>query len=117
MVIYLLLLGGMALLFIKLPTSFLPQEDRGIFTVQVQLPAGSTLQQTSKVVEKVEQYFLTEEKQDVVSVFAIIGSGPGGNGQNVARLFVRLKDRGSAHLGRQQFVRHHRSRHAGIQQD
>ena len=92
MVIYLLLLGGMALLFIKLPTSFLPQEDRGIFTVQVQLPAGSTLQQTSKVVEKVEQYFLTEEKQDVVSVFAIIGSGPGGNGQNVARLFVRLKD-------------------------
>lgn len=37
MVIYLLLLGGMALLFIKLPTSFLPQEDRGIFTVQVQL--------------------------------------------------------------------------------
>ncbi|WP_213976775.1 efflux RND transporter permease subunit, partial [Serratia marcescens] len=92
MVIYLLLLGGMALLFIKLPTSFLPQEDRGIFTVQVQLPAGSTLQQTSKVVEKVEQYFLTEEKQDVLSVFAIIGSGPGGNGQNVARLFVRLKD-------------------------
>ncbi|RTF47971.1 efflux RND transporter permease subunit [Serratia marcescens] len=92
MVIYLLLLGGMALLFIKLPTSFLPQEDRGIFTVQVQLPAGSTLQQTSKVVEKVERYFLTEEKQDVLSVFAIIGSGPGGNGQNVARLFVRLKD-------------------------
>ncbi len=92
MVIYLLLLGGMALLFIKLPTSFLPQEDRGIFTVQVQLPAGSTLQQTSKVVEKVERYFLTEEKQDVLSVFAIIGSGPGGNGQNVARLFIRLKD-------------------------
>jgi multidrug efflux pump len=80
MVIYLLLLGGMALLFIKLPTSFLPQEDRGI------------LQQTSKVVEKVERYFLTEEKQDVLSVFAIIGSGPGGNGQNVARLFIRLKD-------------------------
>ncbi len=92
MVIYLLLLGGMALLFIKLPTSFLPQEDRGIFTIQVQLPAGSTLQQTSKVVEKVERYFLTEEKQDVLSVFSIIGSGPGGNGQNVARLFIRLKD-------------------------
>jgi multidrug efflux pump len=44
------------------------------------------------VVEKVERYFLTEEKQDVLSVFAIIGSGPGGNGQNVARLFIRLKD-------------------------
>jgi multidrug efflux pump len=92
MVIYLLLLAGMALLFIKLPTSFLPQEDRGVFTVQVQLPAGSTLQQTTKVVEKVEHYFLTEEKADVLSVFSTIGAGPGGNGQNVARLFLRLKD-------------------------
>ncbi|UAN44589.1 multidrug efflux RND transporter permease AcrD [Serratia sp. JSRIV001] len=92
MVIYLLLLAGMAVLFIKLPTSFLPQEDRGVFTVQVQLPAGSTLQQTTKVVEKVEHYFLTEEKADVLSVFSTIGAGPGGNGQNVARLFLRLKD-------------------------
>ncbi len=92
MVIYLLLLGGMALLFIKLPTSFLPQEDRGVFTVQVQLPAGSTLQQTTKVVEKVESYFMTQEKEDVLSVFSTIGAGPGGNGQNVARMFIRLKD-------------------------
>ncbi|MEE4407626.1 MULTISPECIES: multidrug efflux RND transporter permease AcrD [unclassified Serratia (in: enterobacteria)] len=92
MVIYLLLLAGMALLFIKLPSSFLPQEDRGIFTVQVQLPPGSTLQQTAKVVEKVEHYFLTKEKQDVLSVFSTIGAGPGGNGQNVARMFIRLKD-------------------------
>lgn len=92
LLIYLLLLGGLALLFIKLPTSFLPLEDRGVFTVQVQLPTGSTQQQTSKVVEKVENYLLTAEKNDVLSVFAIIGAGPGGNGQNVARLFVRLKD-------------------------
>ncbi|HCJ99814.1 MAG TPA: aminoglycoside/multidrug transporter subunit AcrD [Serratia grimesii] len=92
MAIYLLLLGGMAFLFIKLPTSFLPQEDRGVFTVQVQLPPGSTLQQTTKVVEKVEHYFLTQEKEDVLSVFSTIGAGPGGNGQNVARMFIRLKD-------------------------
>ncbi|WP_454878518.1 multidrug efflux RND transporter permease AcrD [Serratia inhibens] len=92
MAIYLLLLAGMALLFIKLPSSFLPQEDRGVFTVQVQLPPGSTLQQTAKVVEKVEHYFLTKEKQDVLSVFSTIGAGPGGNGQNVARMFIRLKD-------------------------
>jgi len=92
MAIYLLLLAGMALLFIKLPSSFLPQEDRGVFTVQVQLPPGSTLQQTAKVVEKVEHYFLTKEQQDVLSVFSTIGAGPGGNGQNVARMFIRLKD-------------------------
>ncbi|HEI8867505.1 TPA: multidrug efflux RND transporter permease AcrD [Serratia odorifera] len=92
MLIYLLLLGGLALLFLKLPTSFLPLEDRGVFTVQVQLPAGSTLQQTAKVVEKVEHYLLTKEQRDVLSVFATIGAGPGGNGQNVARMYVRLKD-------------------------
>lgn len=59
---------------------------------QVQLPVGSTQQQTLKVVEKVENYFLTEEKNNVLSVFATVGSGPGGNGQNVARLFIRLAD-------------------------
>ncbi|WP_075181427.1 multidrug efflux RND transporter permease AcrD [Pantoea sp. 1.19] len=92
LLLYLLLIAVMAVLFIRLPTSFLPQEDRGVFMTQVQLPPGATQQQTLKVVEKVEQYYLTAEKDNVLSVFATVGSGPGGNGQNVARLFVRLKD-------------------------
>lgn len=92
MLIYLLLLVGLAFMFIKLPTSFLPQEDRGLFTVQVQLPPGSTLQQTQVVVNKIEQYFRVHEKSDVLSTFSVLGTGPGGNGQNVARLFVRLID-------------------------
>ncbi|WP_336795342.1 multidrug efflux RND transporter permease AcrD [Erwinia aphidicola] len=92
LLLYLALIAIMALLFVRLPTSFLPLEDRGIFTTQIQLPPGSTLQQTTKVVEKVEKYYLTKEKTNVLSVFATIGSGPGGNGQNVARMFVRLKD-------------------------
>ncbi len=92
LVLYLALMVIMAFLFLRLPGSFLPLEDRGIFTTQVQLPSGSTLQQTMKVVQKVEHYYLTAEKNNVVSVFATVGAGPGGNGQNVARLFVRLKD-------------------------
>ena len=92
LVLYVAIIAGMALLFLHLPTSFLPLEDRGVFTTQVQLPPGSTLQQTNKVVNKVEQYYLTKEKENVVSVFSTIGAGPGGNGQNVARMFVRLKD-------------------------
>ncbi|CNJ25427.1 multidrug efflux RND transporter permease AcrD [Yersinia aldovae] len=92
MLLYLLLLGGLALLFLKLPTSFLPLEDRGVFMAQVQLPVGSTQQQTLKVVENVENYFLTQEQNNVLSVFSTVGSGPGGNGQNVARLFIRLAD-------------------------
>lgn len=91
-VVYVLLLGGMVVLFLHLPTSFLPQEDRGMFITSVQLPSGSTQQQTLKIVEQIERYFFTEENANVQSVFATVGSGPGGNGQNVARLFVRLKD-------------------------
>lgn len=90
--IYILLLGGLVFLFLRLPTSFLPLEDRGVFTTSVQLPAGSTQQQTLKVVDGIEQYYLTQEKDNVLSVFSTIGGGPGGNGQNVARMFVRLKN-------------------------
>ena len=92
LLLYLAIIGLMAFLFIRLPTSFLPLEDRGVFLTQVQLPPGATLQQTSAVVAKVERYYMTQEKENVLSVFSTIGSGPGGNGQNVARLFVRLKD-------------------------
>ncbi|MDV7023583.1 multidrug efflux RND transporter permease AcrD [Atlantibacter subterraneus] len=92
MLIYALLLGGMVIIFLRLPTSFLPLEDRGMFITSVQLPSGATQQQTLKVVQQVEHYFFTKEKDNVMSVFATVGSGPGGNGQNVARMFVRLKD-------------------------
>ena len=92
LVLYLGIIGVMAFLFIKLPTSFLPLEDRGVFLTQVQLPPGATLEQTSNVVAKVENYYMTAEKDNVLSVFSTIGAGPGGNGQNVARLFVRLKN-------------------------
>ncbi|HCC11512.1 MAG TPA: hydrophobe/amphiphile efflux-1 family RND transporter, partial [Atlantibacter hermannii] len=91
MLIYALLLGGMVIIFLRLPTSFLPLEDRGMFITSIQLPGGATQQQTLKVVQQVEQYFFTQEKDNVMSVFATVGSGPGGNGQNVARMFVRLK--------------------------
>ncbi|UKE85317.1 multidrug efflux RND transporter permease AcrD [Pectobacterium colocasium] len=92
LLLYMGIIGVMAFLFFRLPTSFLPQEDRGVFTTQVQLPPGATQQQTLQVVNKIEQYYLTQEKDTVTSVFSTIGSGPGGNGQNVARLFIRLKD-------------------------
>lgn len=92
LLLYGLLLAGMAFLFLRLPTSFLPKEDLGVFMGQVQLPTGSTQQQTLRVTSRVENYFLTKEKDNVLSVYSTIGSGPGGNGQNVARLFIRLKN-------------------------
>ena len=67
-VIYVLLLGGMVFLFLRLPTSFLPLEDRGMFTTSVQLPSGSTQQQTLKVVEQIEKYYFTMKRQHHVGI-------------------------------------------------
>ena len=79
-------------LFEKLPGSFLPQEDQGALMVQVRLPDGSTTAQTQALVEQVEAYLLTEEKDVVQSVFGALGFSFGSSGQNSAMLFVKLKD-------------------------
>lgn len=63
--IYVLLLGAMVVLFLRLPTSFLPQEDRGMFITSVQLPSGSTQQQTLKVVQEVENITSPERQRHV----------------------------------------------------
>ncbi|ASU37979.1 hydrophobe/amphiphile efflux-1 family RND transporter [Herbaspirillum sp. meg3] len=88
---YALVVVAMGVLFARLPTSFLPEEDQGVLMAQVQLPTGATMEQTSAVVATLQDYFLN--KPDVVeSVLAIVGSGVGGNSQNGARAFIKLKD-------------------------
>ena len=90
--IYLLLVGGMAFLFTRLPTSFLPEEDQGVFLSMVQLPAGATFERTEEVLAKVRQYYLTEEEENVATVFSVAGFSFGGSGQNMGMCFVKLKD-------------------------
>jgi multidrug efflux pump len=92
LVIYLLIVVGMGLLFLRLPSSFLPEEDQGILLTMVQLPAGATEARTAKVLEEVTDYFMTKEKDNVVSVFTVAGFGFNGNGQNNGLSFVSLKD-------------------------
>ncbi|GJI94470.1 multidrug efflux RND transporter permease subunit [Duganella caerulea] len=92
LVMYALLLAVLAFVFVRLPTSFLPEEDQGVLFSQIQLPTGATQQRTLKVIEKVEQHFLNEEKDSVASVFAVAGFSFSGNGQNTGIAFVRMKD-------------------------
>ncbi|QPT14569.1 multidrug efflux RND transporter permease subunit SdeY [Serratia rubidaea] len=92
LLIYLLIVVGMAFLFLRLPSSFLPDEDQGILLTMVQLPAGATEARTAKVLEEVTDHFLTTEKDNVVSVFTVAGFGFNGNGQNNGLSFVSLKD-------------------------
>ena len=91
-VIYLLIVVGMAVLFVRMPTSFLPDEDQGVLFSQVQLPAGATLERTLKVLDDVEHHFLEGEKDAVRSIFTVAGFSFGGSGQNMGIGFVMLKD-------------------------
>jgi multidrug efflux pump len=92
MLLYAVIIGALAFVFLRLPTSFLPEEDQGVLFAQIQLPAGATQQRTLKVIEQVEQHFMTAEKDKVASIFTVAGFSFGGNGQNTGIAFVRLKD-------------------------
>jgi len=92
LVIYLLIVVGMVALFIRMPTSFLPDEDQGILISQVQLPAGATLERTVKVLDTVENHFLNNEKESVEALFTVAGFSFGGSGQNMGLGFIKLKD-------------------------
>ena len=90
--LYVLLLGVLGVLFLRLPTSFLPDEDQGTLYAQITLPVGATQERALDVIAQVENYFLDHEKDAVRSVFAVSGFGFGGNGQNVATAFIKLRD-------------------------
>ena len=90
--LYLIIVVGMAYLFVRLPSSFLPDEDQGVFLSMAQLPAGASQERTQKVLDEMTDYYLTKEKNNVESVFAVNGFGFAGRGQNTGIAFVSLKD-------------------------
>jgi multidrug efflux pump len=93
---WLLIYGGIvaavALMFFKLPTSFLPDEDQGYILVQVQGPPGSTQGHTAQALADVSDYLLHQESKMVDAVFTINGSNYAGRGQNQGQVFVHFRD-------------------------
>jgi len=89
MVIYAVIIGAVALMYSRLPTAFLPQEDQGTMIVLIQLPPGATLERTHQVVQQYEQYIRAQP--EVQNVTAVSGYSPSGQGQNMAFSFVTLK--------------------------
>ena len=87
-----LLVGGGSMIYTKLPSSFLPQEDQGVLMTIVQLSEGSTTPQTEDVIAQIEDYLQTQESDAVESTFATFGFSFQGSGQNYAMVFVKLKD-------------------------
>jgi multidrug efflux pump len=92
LIIYLVVIVAVGMLFIRLPKSFLPDEDQGTMFVLVQAPVGSTQERTAKVLVDVQNYLLNDEKAIVESVFTVNGFSFAGRGQNSGLVFVRMKD-------------------------
>jgi multidrug efflux pump len=92
MIVYLALASLMGLLFLRLPTAFLPDEDQGYLFTLLQTPVGATLARTERALDQVEDYFLNQEKAAVASVFTVAGFSFSGSGQNAGIGFVLLKD-------------------------
>ncbi len=88
--IYGVIVACMVILFGRLPTSFLPNEDQGTILVNVQLPPGATVNRTGAVMTQVEQFML--HQPEVADMVSVLGFSFSGTGQNAALGFVALKD-------------------------
>ncbi|OJZ17393.1 MAG: multidrug efflux RND transporter permease [Thiobacillus sp. 65-29] len=89
--IYIAIIGVLALLFVRMPTAFLPDEDQGVMFTQIILPGGATQERTLEVVKKVERRYLEGEKGKVRSIFAAAGFSFAGQGQNMGIGFVNME--------------------------
>lgn len=90
--IYVVLVGGLMFLFMRLPTSFLPNEDQGLIFVMVNAPAGATAERTRETMKKLEDYELNQEGELVDHLFTVVGFSFAGSAQNAGLGFVRLID-------------------------
>jgi len=85
--IYAIIIGVLAIGFIKLPTSFLPDEDQGVLMALIKLPSGATYNRTQVVIKQFEAYL--DKQPEVADEMAIVGID---GDQASARAFIKLKD-------------------------
>ncbi|MDN8613059.1 efflux RND transporter permease subunit [Variovorax ginsengisoli] len=90
LVIYAAIIGVVVIAYLRVPTSFLPQEDQGNIIVNVQLPPGATQERTLDVMKQVEGFIL--KQPEVQSMVGVMGFSFSGQGQNAGLAFVTLKD-------------------------
>ena len=91
-VVFVLIVGLMVFLYLRMPTGYLPDEDQGSILTMVQLPVGSTLEQTQAVQREVQRHYLEDQKEAVEACMTLSGMGFAGRAQNQGMAFVKLKD-------------------------
>ena len=92
LILYGVVLAALALLFVRLPTSFLPIEDQGSMVGLYTLPVGATQPRTVAVGKQLEHYFLGSESRNIEALFTVAGFNFSGNGQNLGQAFFHLSD-------------------------
>ncbi len=92
LVVFVLIVVAMGVLFQRMPTAYLPDEDQGVLYVQAMLPSNATLEQTEAVLGRVREYLLENEKDAVQSIMTVSGFSFSGQGQNAGLAFVKLRD-------------------------
>jgi hydrophobe/amphiphile efflux-1 (HAE1) family protein len=90
--VFAVMVAVLALLFMRMPTSYIPDEDQGILLCQILMPTGATLEQTQAAADEVQRYFKGNEKEAVESCMTIVGIGFSGRAQNNGMVFAKLKD-------------------------
>ncbi|HPU29123.1 MAG TPA: efflux RND transporter permease subunit [Syntrophorhabdaceae bacterium] len=89
---YVIIVVAVGVVFMRLPTAYLPEEDQGMLLSQVVMPTGSTLEQTKEVLNDIQEYFRTQEKDVVESCMFVAGIGFSGRTQSNGMVFIKLKD-------------------------
>ncbi|MGN7407709.1 efflux RND transporter permease subunit [Sporosarcina sp. SAFN-010] len=94
LVMTVVLLGASAFGLFKVGTEFLPSTDEGFFSINVELPNGSSLETTNAAVKKVED--VLKEQKDVDVYVSLVGGtqqsmAQGGSQADTAEMYVKLK--------------------------
>ncbi len=92
LVVYGALVAIVAFVYVRLPTSFFPDEDTGILYGQVQAPPGASKERTWQSLDAMQDYFLNKESDTVDEVLTVVGFNFAGTGQNSGLAFIKLKD-------------------------
>jgi HAE1 family hydrophobic/amphiphilic exporter-1 len=92
MLVFGIIVVAFVVLFRRMPTAYLPDEDQGIVMVQATLPPNATLEMTQGVMARVRDHFLIDQKEAVDSCMVISGRSWAGGGQNMGMAFVKLRD-------------------------
>jgi HAE1 family hydrophobic/amphiphilic exporter-1 len=90
--LFVVIVGSLVVLFSRMPTGYLPDEDQGMLMSIIQLPVGATIEQTEAVLTEIRRYYAEREPEAVESYMGVAGIGQAGRGQNQSMGYVKLRD-------------------------